>query len=104
MGKSTRRMKRNKYLSDRKKTEKELTEKLNMFDRLPDSCLTCEKDFDKKNKKMVKEWFVIVRNEENSVNLYCPECWEVGMEIAQGFREKIMEKMKNDTKDDGPNV
>ena len=101
MGRSTRRIKRNKYLSERKKTEKEMTQKLNMFDRLPDSCLTCEKPFDKKSKKMVNEWSVVVRNEESTVNLYCPECWETGMKIAQGFRERVLERMKDDTKHDG---
>ena len=58
-----------------KDKEKDLKQKLNMFDRIPDNCLTCNKPFDRKSKEQVQSWFVVVKNAENKVNLYCPSCW-----------------------------
>ena len=61
-----------------KKTNKkpELDKKLGLFDKIPKSCLTCQKPFDKKNKQMVKEWSVVVRQAAGVVRLYCPTCWQ----------------------------
>ncbi|NDC31730.1 MAG: hypothetical protein EBZ58_12535, partial [Bacteroidetes bacterium] len=53
-----------------KDKEKDLKQKLNMFDRIPDHCLTCNSPFDRKNKEQVQSWFVVVKNAENKVNLY----------------------------------
>tara|TARA_R110000824_G_scaffold211989_1_gene398210 strand:- start:166 stop:390 length:225 start_codon:yes stop_codon:yes gene_type:complete len=57
-----------------KKMEKRLTKKLNMFSSLPDNCLVCNKDFDKKSKEHATSWFVNVYGDE--VQLYCPSCWK----------------------------
>ena len=54
----------------------EVDEKLGLFDKLPEQCLTCFKPFDKKNKEMVMSWSVVVREEEGAVRLYCPDCWQ----------------------------
>ena len=59
-----------------KKFEKDLQEKLGLFDKLPDACDACEKTFDKKDKSMVQSWNVVVREKEGIVRLYCPECWD----------------------------
>mgnify|MGYP003133328260 CR=1 FL=1 len=56
------------------KAEKELKEKMFMFDKLGDSCMTCGKPFDKKDREQVQKWNVVVRRKEKKVNLYCPEC------------------------------
>ena len=42
----------------------ELEEKVALFGKLEDECLTCEKPFDKKDKDMVLSWHVVVREEE----------------------------------------
>ena len=63
-----------------------------MFDRLPDKCMTCEKDFDKNDREMVSSWYVVVREEENRVNLYCPPCWSKALEIIKDFKERISER------------
>ena len=47
-----------------KKFERELSDKINLFDKAPDHCLTCNKEFDKTNKEMVTSWYVVVRNKE----------------------------------------
>ena len=59
-----------------KKFERELSDKINLFDKAPDHCLTCNKEFDKTNKEMVTSWYVVVRNKEEKVRLYCPTCWK----------------------------
>ena len=74
-----------------KNLEKELTKKISLFDRTPDECLTCKKAFDKKDKEMVTSWYVVVREEEKKVNLYCPSCWEKAMEILEDFKNGILD-------------
>lgn len=59
-----------------KKMEKELSEKMGMFDKMPDHCLACFTPFDKKDRDMAMSWYVVVRDEKKEVNLYCPPCWE----------------------------
>jgi len=59
-----------------KRAEKELSEITGMFDRMPDHCLTCFTPFDKKDREMSASWYVVVRDLEAIVNLYCPSCWE----------------------------
>jgi uncharacterized protein with PIN domain len=66
-----------------KKLEKEFAKKINMFGRLEDSCLVCEKPFDKKDREMVMSWYVVVREEEKKVNLYCPSCWGAAMKAIE---------------------
>ena len=79
-----RKIKRKKFKEARKQTEKDLSEKLNMFDRLPSECNACTSDFDKKNREMVMSWNVVVR--EETVRLYCPKCWST----AQSAAAKVM--------------
>jgi len=78
---------RRKHNRKRKRAEKELQEKMGMFDKLPDACDACEKTFDKKNKSMVQSWNVVVREEEGIVRLYCPNCWDMA--------RKLIEEVKN---------
>ena len=59
-----------------KKLEKELSEKIRLFDKTPERCLTCNKEFDKTSKEMVTSWYVVVKNQEEKVRLYCPTCWK----------------------------
>ena len=71
--------------------ERELSRKIGLFDRIPDRCLTCNMNFDKRDKEMVMTWYVVVREREGKVNLYCPECWDKA--------EKIIEEYGNGTSD-----
>jgi hypothetical protein len=70
----------------------ELSEKITLFGKLGDSCLTCDKPFDKKNKEMVMSWSVVVREEEGVVRLYCPECWDKAVSIMEDFRQRLGER------------
>ena len=71
-----------------KSRSKKLSSKVTQFQNLPDMCLTCEKPFDKKSKQMAKAWSVVVRDEE-TVRLYCPECWKMANNIIKDFKEEI---------------
>ena len=62
----------------------EVSEMLNMFDKLPDECLACTKPFDKTNKEMVFTWNVVVRNED-TVRLYCPDCWNMARQVVEQY-------------------
>ena len=68
--------------------KKNMTSELNMFDRLPNKCDTCHKDFDKKSKEMAKTWFVVVRKAEKVVRLFCPDCMGKAKEAIKNASEK----------------
>jgi hypothetical protein len=56
--------------------EKALSEKVALLGTLPPSCNVCQKEFDKKDRKMVTSWSVVVRKGAQTVRLFCPECIE----------------------------
>jgi len=92
MGKFSKKIRKDRT----KQAEKDLAQKVNMFDRLPDACTVCSTPFDKLNKEMVTSWNVAVREKEKQVNLYCPSCWDSANEILKEFKKRIMEKKEND--------
>lgn len=81
-------LKRKLERTKKKAAEKELKQKVMMFDKMPDVCVSCFKDFDKRDREMVKTWYVVERRKENKVNLYCPECWEDGMNLVKDMIQK----------------
>jgi Zn finger protein HypA/HybF involved in hydrogenase expression len=89
-----RKLRRQNISKAKKEVEKEIKEKLGLFNRLPEKCLTCEEPFDKKNKDQVFTWNVVVNKKEDIVRLYCPSCWEKAQEIIKGFAAQ-MEERKN---------
>ena len=78
-----------------KLAEKELAQKVMMFDKMPDNCLTCEAPFDKKNREMAMTWNVVVREQEEVVRLYCPECWNKAANIAKKFMDERNKNVQN---------
>ena len=78
--------------SKKKQKQKDIKEKMGLFDKIPDCCLVCEKAFDKKDKEMIMTWNVIVRDQEKKVNLYCPSCWDKANEILEDFKNHLQEK------------
>ena len=68
----------------------EVAEKVALFGKLEDECLVCAKPFDNKDKEMVMSWSVVVREKEEKVNLYCPECWNGALEMLQQAKEEIL--------------
>ena len=76
-------LKRKFERTKKKAAEKELKQKVSMFDMMPDACVSCFKDFDKRDREMVMTWYVVERRKEKKVNLYCPECWEDGINMVK---------------------
>ncbi len=91
MPKAARKLKRNKA----KDSKKSLQEQMNMFDKLPNNCVNCFKEYDKKSKEMAKKWTVIVRKKENKVNLYCDECWNKANTMIKEIKEDLNEHKKS---------
>jgi len=91
-----RKFKRANNKKSKKKAEKELAKRVDLFGKLPENCLTCEKEFDKKNKEHVSTWNVIVREEEEIVRLYCPDCWTKAVGILNDFAEHLKNKLSGE--------
>ena len=75
-------------LSKKQGAEK-LSEKIFQFDQLPDECSACLKAYDKKDKQMAMTWNVVVKDAENIVRLYCPDCWDMAKNAIETLREEI---------------
>ena len=56
--------------------EEAVRSKIASYSKIPDSCLTCEKSFDKTSREQVFSWMMQINEEEDVYNLYCPECFE----------------------------
>ena len=68
----------------------EVAEKVALFGKLGDECLVCAKPFDKKDREMVMSWSVVVREKEEKVNLYCPDCWNGALDMLKRAKEEIL--------------
>jgi len=91
MSSKLRNMKRKKD----KKIKKDIQEKMFMFDKIGDHCETCQKPFDKTSRDQVSSWNVVVKEEQNVVRLYCPECWKKALSIIDDFKKRV--EARNDT-------
>jgi len=97
MSSLSRKVARNKEKREKKENksaEKAMAQKLNMFDRIPTNCLTCDGEFDKLNKEQVMSWNVVVRQEENKVHLYCPDCWDNAKKLVEEYYENKISDTK----------
>ena len=79
MASASRKLQRKKQ----KEAKKDMEEKIGLFHKIPDNCTMCENPFDKKDKKQVQSWRVVVREKEQRVNLYCPTCWDHANELLE---------------------
>tara|TARA_R110000765_G_scaffold373585_1_gene464111 strand:- start:161 stop:439 length:279 start_codon:yes stop_codon:yes gene_type:complete len=89
MSKLGRKIRRTAAKQKKKLAEKEMVQKVALFNEIPNECLVCLKPFDKKDKEMVQSWCVVVRRESKKVNLYCPDCWSKATGIIQQLQEEI---------------
>ena len=58
-----------------------MQDKLMLFGHLPESCSACNAPFDKTNREMVLSWKVVVREQKESVTLFCPDCIQKTQEV-----------------------
>ena len=63
--------------------QEQLAKQMNMFDRLPESCDACGKEFPK-TREAHMSWRVTVRNKEQTVRLFCPDCINKTKELVEG--------------------
>ena len=77
---------------EKKNGNSDMAEKISLFGKLENSCLVCAKPFDKKDKKQVMSWSVVVKENENQVNLYCPDCWNKARAIVDDFKKRVEER------------
>ena len=63
-----------------------MKKQMGMFDRLPESCSACEKEFPK-TREAHMTWRVVVRNEKQQVRLFCPECQEKAKKVLENNNE-----------------
>ena len=82
-----RKLRRKKAHKAKKDAERALATKVALFGHLPNKCLTCEAPFDKLNREQVMSWNVVVRQQEEKVHLYCPDCWDNSQEIVKDYME-----------------
>jgi len=68
----------------------EMAEKVALFGLIGDQCLVCNKPFDKTNREQVMSWSVVVREKEEKVNLYCPDCWNGALDMLKQAKEEIL--------------
>ena len=95
MGSLKRKMLRNKTKRLKKDIEKQMKRQLMMFDKLEDECAACQEPFDKKSKEHASTWKVVVREDEEKVRLYCPECWDKANEIIKALENDF--RVDNET-------
>ena len=65
-----------KKKKDKKQAQEDqqrMSKQLGMFDRLPDSCSACDKEFPQ-TREAHMTWRVVARYEEKQVRLFCPDC------------------------------
>ena len=92
MSKFGRKIRREQAKQKKKEAQKDMNQKVALFGNLGESCLICDKPFDKTDKEMVKSWYVIIREAEEKVNLYCPPCWESATQKIKEIQEIIAER------------
>tara|TARA_R110000822_G_scaffold27893_2_gene82883 strand:- start:128 stop:412 length:285 start_codon:yes stop_codon:yes gene_type:complete len=92
------RKQRRKAMKEAKSSgSEEMESKVALFGKMPDECLTCQKPFDKLDKEMVLSWNVVVREQDEIVRLYCPECWDKAREILEDFTKRLEGRVETST-------
>ena len=69
-------------LKKQSKENQALAEQITLFEKLPTNCNVCKKSFDKANKEMVFSWKVVVKEKEQIVRLFCPDCHELANRVV----------------------
>lgn len=75
--------------SKKKQFTKSIKKALGLFDKIPNNCLACNAPYDKMNKEQAMSWRVAVREKEEKVNLYCPDCWETATNLVEEIQKEM---------------
>ncbi len=71
-----------KKKKEKKQAQEQDQNQMNMFDRLPKACNTCDEPFPK-TREAHMSWKVVVRNQEQQVRLFCPACLEKASKLVE---------------------
>jgi Zn finger protein HypA/HybF involved in hydrogenase expression len=91
-----RKLRRAQAKKEKKLAEKELGIKVALFGKLGNKCLTCEKPFDKMDREQVMSWNVVVKNETETVRLYCPQCWDNAVNLIKEAKQELLKRKGED--------
>ena len=91
MSKLGRKIRRSQVKRKKKEAQKDMNQKVALFQNIGEGCLVCDEPFDKTDKDMVKSWYVIVREVQEKVNLYCPPCWDSALQKIKDIQEAMAE-------------
>tara|TARA_R100000808_G_C2155279_1_gene167328 strand:+ start:9368 stop:9640 length:273 start_codon:yes stop_codon:yes gene_type:complete len=75
-----------------KDIQKDLKQKMGLFDQLPTECLACQEPFDRSDREQVMSWNVVVKREPDLVRLYCPVCWTKAQEVVRDFEKRLRDR------------
>ena len=78
-----------------KQVQKDLKQKMGLFDQLPEECVACQEHFDRKNREQVMAWNVVVKRDPDVVRLYCPDCWQKAIAVVEDFDKMLRERKEN---------
>ena len=67
-------------------SQNKMKKQMNMFDRLPNKCSACGDKFPK-TREAHMTWQVVVRNEDETVRLFCPACQEKTRHLLEKINE-----------------
>jgi predicted Fe-S protein YdhL (DUF1289 family) len=81
-----RALKKKKDKAQAQTDQDNLKKQMGMFDRLPDMCSGCKKDFPK-TREAHMSWKVVVQTEKEKVWLFCPACQEKAKELVEKNNE-----------------
>ena len=96
-------LKRKYARNQAKRAQNEIKQQLTRFGKLGHNCDTCEKPYDKNSKEHAMTWSVVVREKENVVRLYCPECWDKAKQIIKEIEDdlRIQSERRSNSSDEG---
>ena len=78
-----------------KQVQKDLKQKMGLFDQLPEECVACQEPFDRKNREQVMAWNVVVKRDPDVVRLCCPDCWQKAIAVVEDFDKMLRERKEN---------
>ena len=55
--------------------EETIKAKMETYNKIPESCTSCDKTMDKTDRSQVFSWMMRIYEEEEIYDLYCPECY-----------------------------
>ena len=78
--------KKKKEKAQAQEEQQRLKKQMNMFDKLPEACSTCEATFPK-TREAHMSWRVVVKEEKQKAWLFCPTCQEEAKELVEKQNE-----------------